>query len=254
MPTKAHHRFVERVASYNSDLELCDVVVRKFISQRNSNASIAVSLESTNERHPNLGRRTNSRNSRMIVGRHLIRTLHTSFIKDLFEDFSEFLSTTLVRAAQRGIDPARFIGDVKLDLSASEILKTGGWDAAVQVISDAVFRKLENERNTKDLIRKASVRLGLTLDQQIVDAAMPYLDARHILVHRDGKSDELYRRDYPQIALDGDKIQINFGFVSAARDCVSALAQHIDDQIIASGLVRRQDMVGQQRIPPQGVD
>lgn len=247
MPTKAYHRFAQRVDSYSADLELCDVIVRKFLNQPNTAQTLAESLNSTNERHPNLGRRQNNRQSRMIVGRHLVRTLHTSFVKDLFEDFSEFLSTSLVRAAQRGIEPARFVGDVKLELNAADILKTGSWDAAVQLISDAVFRKLENERNTKDLIRRASVRLGLALDAQIIDAAMPYLDARHILVHRDGKSDELYRRDYPAIELDGDRIQVNFGFASTARDRVTALVRHIDDQIIAADLVRRQDMVGQQR-------
>jgi hypothetical protein len=188
----------------------------------------------------------------MIVGRHLVRTLHTSFVKDLFEDFSEFLSTSLVRAAQRGIDPARFVGDVKLELSAAEILKAGGWDAAVQMISDAIFRKLENERNTKDLIRKASVRLGLALNPAVLEVAMPYLDARHILVHRDGKTDDLYRRDYPAIELDRDRIQINFAFVSAARERVTALVRHMDEQIILAGLVRPQDMIGQRALPMNG--
>ena len=253
MPTKAHHRFAQRVDSYNADLELCDVIVRRFLGQANSDHTIAEALNSTNERHPFLGRRQNNRQSRMIVGRHLVRTLHTAFVKDLFEDFSEFLSTTLVRAAQRGIDPARFVGDVKLELSAATILKTGNWDAAVQEISDAIFRKLENERNSKELIRKASVRLGLALNAQVVDAAMPYLDARHILVHRDGKTDEIYRNDYPHIELDGDRIQVNFAFVSAARDRVTTLVRHIDDQIIAMGLVRRQDMVGQQAPGPAAV-
>ncbi len=253
MPTKAYHRFSQRVDSYNTDLELSDVIVRRFLAQTNSDETIAEALNSTNDRHPFLGRRQNNRQSRMIVGRHLVRTLHTAFIKDLFEDFSEFLSTTLVRAAQRGIDPARFVGDVKLDLSAATILRTGNWDAAVQEISDAIFRKLENERNTKELIRKASVRLGLALNAQVVDAAMPYLDARHILVHRDGKSDETYRNDYPAIELDNDRILVNFAFVSSARERVTALVHHIDNQIIAMGLVRRQDMVGQQAPGPAAI-
>ncbi len=75
---------------------------------------------------------------------------------------------------------------------------------------------------------------------------MPFLDARHILVHRDGTADELYRRDYPQIALRKGKIVVNFDFVLSARAAVDALARHIDDRIIHANLVRNQDMHGRQ--------
>ncbi len=117
----------------------------------------------------------------------------------------------MTKAALKGIDPARFVGEVRLDIHAAEFLAAGNWDAAVALVSNAIFRKLENERNTKDLVRKASVRLGLQIDQGKLDAAMPYLDARHMLVHRDGKTDEQYRRDYPGIPLDGEKLIIDYG-------------------------------------------
>ncbi|WP_294217966.1 hypothetical protein [uncultured Sphingomonas sp.] len=246
MTTKAYHRFSQRIAYYNSDVELVEVLVGQFVQMPNTNDNIAVSLGCDAGRYPNLARRVNVRDSRKIVGGHLKATLHASFIKDLFEDFSEFIADTMTKAAQAGIDPARFVGEIKLDIHAAEILGTGGWDAAVKLVSDAIFRKLENERNTKDLIRKASARLGLALETGIVEAAMPFLDARHILVHRDGTADELYRRDYPQIALRKGKIVVNFDFVLSARAAVDALARHIDDRIIHANLVRNQDMHGRQ--------
>jgi hypothetical protein len=163
----------------------------------------------------------------------------------LFEDLSEFISDTMTKAALKGIDPGRFVGEVKLDIHAADFLAAGDWEAAVKLVSDAIFRKLENERNTRDLIRKASVRLGLQISQQTLDAAMPYLDARHILVHRDGRTDEQYRRDYPNIRLRDERIVVDYPFVADAKRTVTALALDIDQRIIASNLVRPQDVSGQ---------
>jgi len=245
MATKAYHRFIQRIEYYGADLELCDLLVRRFFAVPNSQATLAEALDSANDRHPYLGRRVNAQRSRLICGNHLKHTLHVAFIKDLFEDFSAFLAETMTKAALRGIDPGRFVGDVRLDIHASEILAAGNWDAAVRLVSDAIFRKLENERNSRDLIRKASVRLGLQIDQAALDAAMPYLDARHILVHRDGVTDEQYRHDYPQIGLGGMKLVVDYPFVSEAKRTVTALALDIDDKIVAADLVRRQDLSGQ---------
>jgi hypothetical protein len=226
MATKAYRRFVQRIESYNSDLELCDLMVRQFIAKADSDGTLAEALGSNNLDHLHLGRRRNNEQSRKLSGYHLKSTLAVAFIKEVFEDFSEFLSETLTKAAMKGIDPARFIGNVKLDLDAASILRAGNWDAVVKMISDALFRKLENERNTRDLIEKASVRINLQIDNAILSAAMPYLDARHIFVHRDGKADEKYRRDYPNIRLEKKKhkIRVTFPFVSAAKSTVLALA------------------------------
>jgi hypothetical protein len=244
MATKALRRFVQRVDYYGADLELCDALVRSFMGSANSTSTVAEGLASTNTQYPYLAKRVNSKRSREICGMHLKRTVHIAFVKDLFEDFSEYISTAMTKAAQAGIDPNKFVGEVKLDLHVADILKSGNWDAAVKLISDAVFRKLENERNTRELIRKATVRLGLNLTQAKIVAAMPYLDARHILVHRDGKTDEQYRTDYPGIALRGDAIVVDYTFVSAAKTNIIALAQHVDDNLIAANLVRAQDLSG----------
>jgi len=244
MVTKAYRRFEQRIEDYGTDLELCDLLVRKFSNATDTATSVAEALGSTIDRHPYLERRKNNRKSRLICGNHLKHTLYVAFIKDLFEDFSEFISDTMTKAALKGIDPARFVGDVKLDIHTVDFLAVGNWESAVRLISDEIFRKLENERNTKELIKKSSVRLGLQIDQGTLDAAMPYLDARHILVHRDGKTDKQYRHDYANIALNEEKIIVDFSFVARAKDTVTALALDIDQRIIASNLVRRQDISG----------
>ena len=74
---------------------------------------------------------------------------------------------------------------------------------------------------------------------------MPYLDAHHILVHRDGKTDEKYRRSYSDILLRNEKIIADFNLISSAKSAITALARDIDDKVLATDLVRRQGMAGQ---------
>ncbi|MGO1080724.1 hypothetical protein [Inquilinus sp. CA228] len=220
------------------------LLVERFLDIENSERSVAEALGGTNDRHPYIGRRVNNRQSRSICGNHLKRTIYVSFVKDLFEDLSEYISSTMRNAALKGLDPARFVGDAKIDITAAEFLASGSWSAAVGLVSDTVFRKIENEKSTKDLVRKASARLGLQLDQTKFDVAMPYLEARHVLVHRDGKVDDRYRQEYPRIRIKDEKIVVDHMFVTDARSAVTELALDIDRKVIAANLVRLQDMSG----------
>ncbi|MBP2237084.1 hypothetical protein J2Z31_003598 [Sinorhizobium kostiense] len=73
---------------------------------------------------------------------------------------------------------------------------------------------------------------------------MPDLDARHILVHRDGKADAVYREAYPDVALENQgKIKLDFMFVNSARTSVCEPANQSDQQIIATNVVAQNDVV-----------
>ncbi|OCC24861.1 hypothetical protein MB02_05220 [Croceicoccus estronivorus] len=239
--TKAYHRFQQRCDYYETDLQLCELLVRDFVSIADSTSSVAVALGSTKAQHPRLGQ-LNSLRTRQIRGGHLRQTLSASFVKDIYEDFVEFFGETMTRAAQKGIDPGRFAGEVKLDFQARDILAAGSWDNLVALISQRIFRALENERKTALLISKVSTRLGLTIDTAVIDAAMPYLDARHMLVHQDGRADDQYRRNYPGIAAPRGKIRLDNAFIAATRSTIDGLARAIDAQIIAHNLVRPEHM------------
>lgn len=245
MPSKALHRFDQRIGSFDADLELSDILIRNFLELSNSDHSVCEAISGRSDTYPRLNSRKNTRQSRNIVGLHLNRTIYVAFIKEIYEEFSEFLGTSLSRAALAGVDAARFAGEVKLDLHAKEILQAGSWENVIRLISDKIFRALENERNTKLLINKMSSRIGLQLEDHILTAAMPYLDARHILVHRDGRPDDLYLHSYPNTQITNGEITLNYDFIRGAREHVRTLAEHIDVRMIEANLVRRQDMVGQ---------
>ncbi|GHG82052.1 hypothetical protein [Pseudodonghicola xiamenensis] len=238
MPTsKALQRFQDRVRAFSEDLELADLLVKQLRSLNDSDKSICEELAGQPDRHERLHARRNTAASRGIISNHFRRTIQSAFIKDLHEDFSEYLATSLGRAALTEIDPNRYTGEVKIDIKASELLAAGSWESVVSLISSKIFRALENEKSTRKLIKKISDRVGLELDDAILDTAMPYLDARHILVHADGIADVEYKTAYPDIELNDDKLSINFTFVTHAKDAVHKLACHIDEQFLDKGLV-----------------
>lgn len=238
MPTsKALQRFQDRVRAFSEDLELSDLLVKQLRNLHDSDESICEALEGQSDRHERLNARRNTAASRVVISNHFRRTIQSAFIKDLHEDFSEYLATSLGRAALTGIDPNRYTGEVKIDIKASELLAAGSWEAVVSLISSKIFRALENEKSTRKLIKKISDRVGLQLDDTILDAAMPHLDARHVLVHADGTADETYKTAYPNIELNDDKLSINFSFVTQAKDAVQNLACHIDGKLLNKGLV-----------------
>lgn len=243
--TKNYQRFISRIGNYESDLELANVLMHNFISRTpNSQASIATTLSANPATHIKLAACVNSRNSRNVIGLHLKKTLYSSFIKDLYEDFSEFLKASLEAAALVDPKPERFIGNSNINMGVVEIIKLGTWDAFLRKLADDIFRSLENERSTIAMVNKLNTRLGLQVPTAAINSAMPYLDARHIFVHRDGKADIVYKTAHPTVVLEAQgKIKLDFLFVNAARLAVCDLANHIDQQIIATNLTAPGDVV-----------
>lgn len=245
--SKALQRFQDRLRSFSEDLELSDLLVKQLRGLTDSDQSLCEALAGQPDRHERLHARRNTAASRGIVSNHFRRTIQSAFVKDLHEDFSDYLATSLGRAALTGIDPNRYTGEVKIDIKASELLAAGSWEAVVSLISAKIFRALENEKSTRRLIKKISDRVGLALEDAILDAAMPYLDARHVLVHADGKPDEIYKASYPDIEINEDKLVINYAFVASATTAVQSLASHIDGELLGKGLVPDEFIAGPTR-------
>lgn len=88
--TKAYYRFEQRCGYYDSDLSLCDLLVRSFVAVPNSKDTLAVALGSDKAIHPDFGQ-ANTRKGREGRSYYLKRTLAVSFVKDLYEDLSNVL-------------------------------------------------------------------------------------------------------------------------------------------------------------------
>lgn len=117
-------------------------------------------------------------------------------------------------------------------MNANDILSLDSKEDIVARIMHDIFRKLENKRDTLLLIRELNERLGLDIDQGIVEKAMPYLDARHKFVHTDGLVDETYRRQYPNIKLDDyGYIKLNHTIMRSAFLSIKSLADEFEKKM-----------------------
>lgn len=190
------------------------------------------------DKYPLLANRTNNANSRGLVVKHLRKTIYVAFIKDMYEEVTEYIRYILQEGVMNGADPNRLVGEHNVNMKANDILSKGTKREIVQSIMEQIFQQLENERSTINLIPKINNKLGLTIEQALIDAAIPYLETRHIFVHSDGKPCEEFKRKYPDIRLDEhNRIALNYSFANAAYNAINSLLQEIDNKMIEKNYI-----------------
>lgn len=239
MKTKSHVRFFSRAAHLDVDIELADVLKISITAGMLSNAGHQHIFDKVSpQQHPRLAARANTSESRRLAVNHLKATLCEAFIKNIYEDATQYFLEILTAAAKKGLDPNRLIGEHKVSLEANDILKAGGWDEVVSVVAQSVFRKLENEKSTKSLLEKMNSKLNLGVSQARIDAALPYLEIRHLLVHADGKADVKFCTSFPAIgATAGKKLKLDYTLLQQARVEICALIDEFDRKVVANNVV-----------------
>lgn len=244
MKSKQHQRFLNRVAQYEADIEMADVIqISSYQGKLHTPGSGLVFDAVDKAKHPRLAVRSVTPYSRKMIIRHLKTTVFSSFIKDLYEDLTAYLQGILFAAAKNSFDPNRLIGEHKISLDANELLQAGGWPAIVRMVTESVFRKIENEKSTKDLIVKIDSKLNLGINKTHIDAALPYLEMRHLLVHADGIADKAFCERFPQFGLTpGSKIRVDYKNAQDARTQICALVKAIDRKIVQSKILPASEM------------
>jgi len=244
MKTKSYVRFLNRSAHFDADLELADIVrtaTSRGALTRNNGRRLFDYINP--QRHPRLAARANNANSRDSAVTHLRTTLHSSFIKDLYEDVTIYFRDVLEAAAMNGVSPGRLVGQFDITFDAKVILTAGNWTNVVALVSQAIFRQIENKRNTKDLVAAMNGKLGLGIAQAVIDAALPYFELRHLLVHSDGIADQKFCRSFPNFgATAGQRILIDNGVIQNARTSILALIAAFDQAIVANNVVAQTEL------------
>jgi hypothetical protein len=86
-----------------------------------------------------------------------------------------YLKASLKAAALNGLAPGRLIGEHVVEFTANQVLGAGGWDAVVELVSESVFRKLEEEKSTLKLLQKMNSKLGLVFQTPLFKRHCPIL-------------------------------------------------------------------------------
>jgi hypothetical protein len=244
MKTKFLVKFLNNSAHLDADLEFVDIIqVAVHNSRLNSPGTTHLFDYVEPDKHQKLSTRTNSDHSRKLAANHLKTTIRAAFIKSLYETTTIYFKDILKAATKKGLDIDRLIGEHSINISSKDLIKIGSFEKIIERISSSIFRQLENEKSTKSLIEKMDKKLGLNVGEEIIHAALPYLEIRHRLVHGQGKADKEFCEKYPFIGAVEDKIiELEYTLIDNARKAIITLVKEFDKKIVANGLVETTEL------------
>lgn len=234
--SKAYQRFNTRMSSFRGDVEIADI-----LCLHENNETLHRELFSTFDKDVHLAlaarkRATLKNKSAQLL--HMRSTLYVAFVKEMYEEVTEYFREILYQASVKGIDPVQLVDKLDITLTGADVLAIREERDVRRVVTDRLFRKLEGQKSALGLLQGMSMRLKLDVSPALMDAAIPYLKARHILVHDDGKPDADFRCQYPYIKRDANKrIKVDLDFVQKAYTAVDALIRAYDEAMIEKGLL-----------------
>lgn len=189
-----------------------------------------------------MARRQNSAGSRRNVVNHLRGTVYSSYIKDIYEEATHYLRSFLEQASLNKFDSGRIVGEHTFKIDAKKILELGSWETVCTYVTDSISQSLESERSTLKLVDKIAKKLGLSISQQTIDDAVPYLEIRHFLVHSDGRLTLDFQQRNPGIRHTDGVVDLDYQLISALRSKVHFLIGEFDAQVVTANLLRPEDL------------
>lgn len=237
--SKPYLTFKNKMLHFDDDLEFADVLHLAITATPITEDAQTLFKFQNSERHPNISRYSLCQTNRLYVVRHLKATIHSSYIKDIYEELTIYLRNITAEAyLNASVVPDRIIGEHRVNLPASEIL-TGLRDGTLaHTVINNMFQVLENERSTINLIKKTCSKLGISVDTQVINDAVYYLEIRHKLVHTDGYADTEFRNTHPTLRYTGGNyIDLTYTTISAAKTAIFKLIDDIDSDAIAKGII-----------------
>ena len=119
MQSKGYRRFKDRLEYFRTDNEIAEIVV---LNKERLKGTNVIFHKVTEDKYPLLFNRRNNANSRRLVVQHLRKTIYVSFIKDMYEEVTEYMRYILREGAINGVDPCRLVGEHNVNMKANEIL------------------------------------------------------------------------------------------------------------------------------------
>jgi hypothetical protein len=230
MKSKGYLRFYNRLQYFLADNELIDILMK---NKEEIAGEAFIFKEMTSECHPITAAYKNTPHARGLAIYHLRNTLFVAYIKELYEEVTEYLRYVLEHGAKNGANIGRLVGEHKVNFDANFILSATSHDIVIKAVTDHIFQQLENEKSTLELIKKIDKKLDLKLDINIINEALPYLLIRHLFVHSDGKPTEEFRSQYPQFKLNTKgKIDLSALQLSEVTGKVDILLKSIDGKML----------------------
>ncbi|WP_456427535.1 hypothetical protein [Rhodocaloribacter sp.] len=229
---------------FDDDIELVDVLRTAVISGDLTDPTTKYLMRHVDPaRHSHIRRRRNADGSRENTINHLRQSVYTSYLKDMYEEVTEYLRLILEQAARNGLSAGRVVGEHTFKMDAKAILELGSWDNVCKSLAESIFQNLESERNTLNLLRKIPNKLGLDIPDNLIGDALPYLEIRHALVHTDGRLSPDFVAKYPVIPRKSNGcVNLSFTLINEARAKITALMEAYDAEVVEKNLLSEDDL------------
>ncbi len=236
MKTKAYIRFLNAIANYDCDIELMDIL-KKYT--RNDEILKAVFASANSRQHPKFTCLRSSQSEMSKRMNHLENVLYDSMIKIYYESVIAYLHDILSEAMLQPVDAVTLVGSENEKFTSIDILKMGSFEEIRRRLAATIFRKIENKRNTLLLLTELNQRLGLKVDDNVMNKALPYLEMRHLIVHNNSIADEVFCNAYPEFRFHvNQEIEINYRFIRRAKDTICTMIKQFDEKIVELNIVR----------------
>lgn len=239
MRTKAFHAFETKFFYFDDDIDLVEVLRLGVLSGDLTDAQSKHALKHVDPlKHQHINRRKNSDGSRELLVNHLRQTVYSAYVKDIYEEVTNYLKTILQLAAENGVDAGRLIGEHSTKFDAKAVLQAGKWENIAKLISESIFQALEAEKSTLKLLEKISNKLALGVDEGKIKKALPYLEVRHFLVHADGKIPANFKEDNPAIPVQKGYVRLDYQFAIAFREAIKELMHEFDQKVVNANILK----------------
>lgn len=240
MKSKGYQKFETRLVYFREDLELADVL---FLNKEKLKSDDKIFMMVNADKHPLLSGRESKQGSRTNVMTHLKKSIFVSFLKEMYEEVTEYIRYILLQGSINGVDSKRIVGEHNFKMQAKDILSLATKEDVIRAVTDQIFQQLEAERSTIELFQKTKNKLGLNISQELIDSSIPYLICRHIFVHSDGKPNDEFKAKYPEIRLDNkNRIALDLEFLNAPYKSVNDLLKTYDAEMIQKNTYLRQNL------------
>ena len=221
LKSKAYVAFLNKAITYERDIEILDVLSHKKLKDSDIDQV----------RHSKIAQLSMTTQEVSLRTNHLKSTLYEGLVKNGYEIMMWYFHDIVKSILRHGLDPIRIADNNLQPMTIADIIKTGGWDPLCNEITSRIIRGLENLRDTPKAILELTKRLSIDIKPDSLNAAKPYFEIRHLLVHNNGCPDDKFRRDFPEFLKNGE-IKLRCENVRAAFKAIKKYVADFDYEII----------------------
>ena len=244
--SKPFKLFMKNVDALFTDCEFAEYIAQ-FHTLLSDSEKRGFEFQKKSKRYPLLSSKDNTE-KRKETAYHLRRTIYSSYIKDLYEEVCLYLVRTMeiiVSGNKNNFEISRVLGGSKVTITPKQIIEMGTYEQIVQFMMKQLFQIMESVQKENEgkvelnIIKQYKNKFKLSINQNYIDNAMPFLKLRHVLVHSDGVPEESFIKEFPQFKPPKDKrrIQLTHEIIKEAYDNITKLIQVIDIELETKKLV-----------------